>query len=168
VKIYNKLILIQRIIALLIILTLIVGVMVFYYLDNYPKVEVRYVDKIIKQKEVVTEYVEVESDIVWHDDFIITFYTQQDEGCNNITSIGVNLDKSWTRYFNFVAVDPKIIPYGKTVFIKIGDEIIESSAVDCGGAITGHHLDWYCRDFEEGYELMEKLDGNNVQVGWVR
>ena len=106
--------------------------------------------------------------IKWHGDFMITGYIQQDEGCNNITSIGVNLDKSWTKYFEFVAVDPDIIPYGTTIYIKIGNEIISALAVDCGDAIVGKHLDFYCKDLEEVYELMAKIEKYGVSVGWIK
>jgi len=155
------------VIAILIIIITVMGWIIFYRIDN-PQVEVRYVDRTIKEKETITIKEYIGKDIEWHDDFIITGYTQYDEGCTNTTSIGVNLDKSWTRYFNFVAVDPDIIPYGKTVYIKNGNEITEALAADCGGAIVGKHIDFYCEDLEEVYELMKKLDGGQVLVGWVK
>ena len=157
----HKLILIQRTIALLIILTLIVGIIIIYLMENYPKVEVRYVDRIIKEKEVITEY---KSEIKW-DNFTITAYTQNDAGCNNITAIGLNLNKDWTKYFNFVAVDPDVIPYGKTIFIKIDDRIIEALAVDCGYKIRGNKIDLYCSSLEEAFSFGVKED---VPVGVIK
>jgi len=140
----HKLILIQRTIALLIILTLVVGILIIYLIENYPKVEVRYVDRIIREREVVTEY---RSEIEW-DKFTVTAYTQNDDGCNNITAIGLDLNKDWTKHFNFVAVDPDVIPYGTIVFIKLDGEIISALAVDTGGAIVGNHIDFYCEPSE--------------------
>ena len=156
----NKLILIQRTIALLIILTLVVGILIIYLIENYPKVEVRYVDRIIKEREVVTEY---KSEIEW-DKFTVTAYTQYDVGCNNLTAIGLDLNKDWTKHFNFVAVDPKVIPYGTTVFIKIDGKIIEALAVDCGYAIKGNRLDLYCNSLEEAFGFGVKED---VPVGVI-
>jgi len=157
----HKLILLQRTIALLIILTLIVGILVIYLIENYPKVEVRYVDRIIREREIVTEY---QSEIEW-DKFTITAYTQNDEGCNNITAIGLDLNKDWTKHFNFVAVDPDVIPYGKTIFIKIDGKIIEALAVDCGYAIKGNRLDLYHSSLEEAFSFGVKED---VPVGVIR
>jgi len=138
VKIYNKLILIQRIIALLIILTLIVGVMVFYYLNNYPKVEVRYVDKIIKQKEVVTEYVEVDG-YDWQE-FICTGYSANDpqQGTNNIVATTFNLDYTRVKNLPIVATDPDVIPLYSIVEIKDLGAFI---SLDTGGAIKGNRID---------------------------
>jgi len=157
----HKLLLIQRTIALLIILTLVVGILIIYLIENYPKIEVRYVDRIITNREVVTEY---KSEIEW-DKFIVTAYTQYDDGCNNLTAIGLDLNKDWTRYFNFVAVDPSVIPYGKTIFIKIDGKIIEALAVDCGYAIKGNRLDLYCGNLEEAFSFGIKED---VPVGVIK
>ena len=157
----NKLILIQRTIALLIILTLVVGILVIYLIENYPKVEVRYVDRIIREREVVTEYI---SEIEWGK-FTVTAYTQNDAGCNNLTAIGLDLNKNWTKHFNFVAVDPDVIPYGKTIFIKIDGKIIEALAVDCGYAIKGNRLDLYCGSLEEAFSFGVKED---VPVGVIK
>ena len=154
----HKLILIQRTISLLIILTLVVGILVIYLIENYPKIEVRYVDRIVR--EVVTEY---KSEIEWGK-FTVTAYTQYDEGCNNLTAIGLDLNKDWTKHFNFVAVDPDIIPYGKTIFIKIDGKIIEALAVDCGYAIKGNRLDLYCNSLEEAFGFGVKED---IPVGLI-
>jgi len=157
----KKLILIQRIIALLIILALAVGIPVCYWIDNYPRIEVRYIDRVIEKEKVITK-VKYISDIDWQE-FEVTAYTQYDEGCNNITSIGVNLNKSWTKYFNFVAVDPDVIPYGTTVYIKTDNEIISALAVDTGGAIKGKRLDLYVNDLNKAFEFGRR----NLLVGVV-
>ena len=129
-----------------IVIWLVEGRPVRAYSEPEIKPQVRY---LIVEKEIVKE-VEV-SEIAW-DMFTVTAYTQFDDGCNNITAIGVNLDKSWTKYFNFCAVDPTVIPYGKTVYIKDGQEIIEALSVDTGGAIKGKHIDLYVKSLDEAYD----------------
>jgi len=124
------------------------------FTKNYNELQDNY-DELYKKYE--EHYIE------WHDNFIITRYTQQDEGCNNITSIGLNLDKAWTQYFNFVAVDPDVIPYGKTVYIKDGDEIIEALAVDTGGKIRGNHIDFYSNNPKEAFNWGVR----ELEVGWI-
>ena len=78
---------------------------------------------------------------VWQT-FVATAYTSNDTGVNEISAIGMNIHK-WSKYFNFVAVDPDIIPYGSVVLIDINNEIEPYLAVDCGGAIKGYRLDLY-------------------------
>lgn len=102
--------------------------------------------------------------IYWQE-FTITAYTKYDTGCNNITSIGLNLNKSWTKHFNFVAVDPEVIPYGKTVFIQLDGEIIEALAVDCGVKIKGYRLDLYCYELDKAFDFGVK---DNVPVGVIK
>jgi len=132
---YNKLIITF---ALIIILILIVEVMVFYYLDNYPKVEVRYVDKIIKQKEVVTEYVEVDG-YDWQE-FICTGYSANDQqqGTNNIVATTFNLDLTRVKNLPIIATDPDVIPLYSIVEIKNMGAFI---SLDTGGAIKGNRID---------------------------
>lgn len=117
----HKLLLIQRTIALLIILTLIVGLIVIYFIENYPKVEVRYVDRIIKEKEVVTEYIsEIEGD-----KFIITGYSANDsqQGTNNIVATTFNLD--YTRVNNLPIAASNCIPLYSIIEIEgLGGYII--------------------------------------------
>ncbi len=96
--------------------------------------------------------------------FDITGYTQYDEGCNNITSIGVNLNKSWTHYFNFVAVDPDVIPYGSVLIIKLEGDLIIALAVDCGFLIKGYRLDLYFNTLKEARDFGVKED---VLVGVI-
>ena len=84
----------------------------------------------------------------------VTGYTQNDEGCNNITSIGLDLDKDWTKYFDFVAVDPDEIPYGSVVLAKFEEGVIRSGiAVDCGYLIQGKKIDWYCETLYEAFAI---------------
>ena len=87
----------------------------------------------------------------------VTGYTQNDDGCNNITSIGLDLDKDWTKYFDFVAVDPDEIPYGSVVLAKFEEGVIRSGlAVDCGYLIQGKKIDWYCETLYEAFAIGRK------------
>jgi len=126
--------------------------------------EIRYIDRIVTNEKVVTVKEYVGSDIEWHDDFIITGYTQQDAGCNNITSIGLDLNDSWTKYFSFVAVDPNVIPYGSVLIIKLDNDLIIALAVDTGGAIKRNRLDLYFDTLREAHDFGIK---HNVLVGVI-
>jgi len=130
-------------------------------LENYSELTANCNDLYSQYNELYGKY--MEHYIYWQN-FTVTAYTQYDEGCNNITAIGLDLNKDWTKYFNFVAVDPKVIPYGKTVFIKIGDEILEALAVDCGYKIKGNRLDLYHNTLDEAFKWGVRED---VPVGWV-
>jgi len=91
------------------------------------------------------------------EDFEVTGYTQNDEGVNNITSIGLDLNKDWTKYFNFCAVDPTIIPYGSIVLVKFKTGIESFLSADCGGAIKGRHIDLYFgSDLSSAFEFGKK------------
>jgi 3D (Asp-Asp-Asp) domain-containing protein len=57
----------------------------------------------------------------------------------------MNIEK-WSNHFNFVAVDPEIIPLGSVVLILLNIEQIPFLAVDTGGAIKGYKLDLYFVD----------------------
>ncbi len=127
-------------------------------IKNYTDLEEMYLE--LKQENIELKE---KSDIIW-DKFTVTAYTQYDNGCNNITAIGLDLDKSWTKYFNFVAVDPDVVPYGKTVFIQLDGEIIEALAVDCGYKIKGNHIDFYC----EPSEVSKIGSRDNVPVGVIK
>ena len=107
-------------------------------LETYNEFTLNYNDLYSQYNELYGKY--MERYIYWQN-FTVAAYTQNDEGCNNITAIGLDLNKDWTKHFNFVAVDPVVIPYGKTIFIKIDGKIIEALAVDCGYVIRGNRLD---------------------------
>ena len=152
---YNKLLLIQRTIALLIILTLIVGIIIFYYIDNYPKVEVRYVDKIIKETKV--EYVEVENEVYLYQ-FKATGYSPDDslQGTGRIMKSGKEV------YIGAIAVDPDVIPLGTKLEIRglpNGWDGIYT-AEDTGGTIQDNRLD-----------IFRELEREALQINcsvWVR
>jgi len=131
-------------------------------LETYNEFTLNYNDLYSQYNELYGKY--MERYIYWQN-FTVTAYTQNDEGCNNITAIGLDLNKDWTKHFNFVAVDPEVIPYGKTIFIKIDGKIIEALAVDCGYAIKGNRLDLYCNRLEEAFGFGVKED---VPVGVIK
>ena len=140
--------------GIVIISTLITAWLFLHWLDNREPIYIEKQVPVIIEKPIVIKIpVYIESDIKWQV-FEVTAYTQLDEGCNNITSIGINLDKAWVDYFNIVAVDPAVIPYGSVVIIKMPDgEIIPAIAGDCGGAIKGKRLDLYARSLDEAFEF---------------
>jgi len=76
------------------------------------------------------------------EEYLCTGYTSLDEGCNNISASGIDIEK-WSEYFNFCATDNQLIPYGSVVLVKFGTAIEPFLAVDVGGAIKGKHLDLY-------------------------
>jgi 3D (Asp-Asp-Asp) domain-containing protein len=157
----NKLILIQRIIALAIIFILIAGLLIFYFIEHYPKVEVRekvkYVDRVKVEKEIVTVRECASKDTVWQP-YTVTAYTSLDDGCNSYSAIGLNIEK-WSKYFNFCAVDNSLIPYGSVVLVKFDTGIKPFLAVDTGQSITGKHIDLYfVNDLSDAFEFgVQKL-----------
>ena len=65
-----------------------------------------------------------------------TAYTAYCKGCSGKTSIGINLRKN--PYKKVIAVDPKVIPLRKMVYVNGYGLAI---AGDTGGAIKGHKID---------------------------
>jgi len=150
----NKLILIQRTIALLIILTLVVGILIIYLIENYPKVEVRYVNRIIK--EVVIKYVEVDG-IDWQE-FTCTGYSANDpqQGTDNMVATTFNLDLTRVKDLPVIATDPEVIPLYSIVEIKDMGAFI---SLDVGGAIKGNRIDILFDSKDEALEFgVKKLE----------
>lgn len=90
--------------------------------------------------------------------FRITYYCacyECSEGYGNNTSTMVRAKEGRT-----IAVDPRVIPYGSTVFID-GQPFI---AEDCGGAIKGNKIDIFLND----HYSTEKLGVDYCQVEIVR
>lgn len=82
-------------------------------------------------------------------DFICTGYSANDpeQGTNNITAIGVDLNRNWTNYFNLAAVDPEVIPLGSILEVRFKDGNIRYFlCVDTGGDIKGKRIDLYFTD----------------------
>jgi len=136
----NKLILIQRIIALAIIFILIAGLLIFYFIEHYPKVEVRekvkYVDRVKVEKEI--EYI-TKDPYEWID-FIVTGYSANDpqQGTNNITATTFDLDYTRVQQLPIIATDPDVIPLYSIVEIQGMGAFI---SLDTGGAIRGNRID---------------------------
>lgn len=103
--------------------------------DRYNELDLKY-NKLKAEKGVI-------------EDFICTGYSANDpgQGTNNITAIGIDLNKNWTNYFNFAAVDPNVIPLGKIIQAKFEDGNIRYFlCVDTGGDIKGKRIDLYFTD----------------------
>lgn len=64
--------------------------------------------------------------------------------------------------YKTVAVDPKVIPLGSTVYVDYGDGVREYRADDTGGAIKGARIDLCVSDHQEANELGVKI----VKVWW--
>jgi 3D (Asp-Asp-Asp) domain-containing protein len=125
--------------------------------DNYNELYEDYNELYQEHQELLKDRV-VFSD--W-ESFEVTAYTSLDEGCNNISAIGMNIEK-WNSYFNFCAVDPEVIPLGSVVLIRLEGVVVPFLAVDVGGAIKGNRIDLYCgNDLESAFSFGRV---NNVDV----
>ena len=105
-------------------------------IKNFTELEEMYL-------EIEKENIELkeQSDIEW-EIYQVTAYTSLDDNCNNISAIGLDIEK-WSKYFNFAAVDNKLIPYGSVILVKFDTGIEGFLAVDTGGAVKGKHIDLY-------------------------
>lgn len=163
----RKMLIAIRTITIIIAILLLVVAPAIYFYDNRPPepTQINQINHSIQTKVIIDRQVVVRevSEIDWSW-FTVTAYTQQDTGCNNITSIGINYDKEWTQFFEFVAVDPEIIPYGSTVFIKHNGDIVQALAVDTGGRIRGKRIDWYKDSLDEAY----RFGVQELQVGIIK
>lgn len=109
------------------------------FIQNYNELYASYNELYLKYQKLASEKGFYEG---W-ELYTVTGYTSLDEGCDSYASTGINIEK-WSEYFNFCAVDPKLIPYGSIVLVKFdGIGIKPFLAVDCGGAIRGKHIDLY-------------------------
>ena len=120
------------------------------YLDREAKQEDELTQSIKNFTELEEMYLELsqenielkeQSDIEW-EIYQVTAYTSLDDNCNNISAIGLDIEK-WSKYFNFAAVDNKLIPYGSVILVKFDTGIEGFLAVDTGGAVKGKHIDLY-------------------------
>ena len=156
-------------VSLLIIVVFLIAIMVFMVITIHcrtHKVEIANVDLAdtndnlmsaltemsVEYDSLVRDYISLKQeldnhDIPAYDEFEATAYNCNDpsQGTNNITAIGVDLERRWTSYFQFIAVDPDIIPLGSIVEIKGMGYFL---AVDTGGAIKGKRIDilYDCKD----------------------
>lgn len=98
-------------------------------------------EELTQVDEVIAE---VESEVIgeW-ETFEATAYTADCRGCSGITKSGVDV-RNTTKHEGrtVIAVDPKVIPLGTAVEIRLDDgTIIEGIAADVGGAIKGNRID---------------------------
>jgi len=106
---------------------------------------------LLKENERLNSLLK-DSEVEW-ELYEVTAYTGLDAGCNNISAIGLDIEK-WSSYFNFCAVDNSLIPYGSVVLVKFDTGIKPFLAVDTGGAIKGKHIDLYfVNDLDGAFEF---------------
>lgn len=67
-----------------------------------------------------------------------TAYTADCEGCSGVTATGIDLNENPNQ--KVIAVDPKVIPLGSTVYVEGYGKAI---AGDTGGAIKGKKIDLF-------------------------
>ncbi len=67
-----------------------------------------------------------------------TAYTADCEGCSGVTATGIDLNENPNQ--KVIAVDPKVIPLGSTVYVEGYGQAI---AGDTGGAIKGKKIDLF-------------------------
>ena len=140
------------------------------YLDQLEEQQIKYLANIEEwtknynelygdYQELYTNYSKLAADKGFYEgweSYLVTAYTSLDEGCNSISATGINIEK-WSRYFNFAAVDPQIIPYGSTILVKFDTGLESFLAVDCGGAIKGKKIDLYfVKDLSNAFEFGNK------------
>lgn len=120
-------------------------------LDEYSK---NYNELYSQYNELYLSYQELAKQKGLDDwqEFIVTAYTSQDDGCNSYSSLGINIEKL-AEHFNFCAVDPTVIPYGAIVLVQINNDITPFLAADCGGAIKGNRLDLYFDTLENAFDF---------------
>jgi len=98
------------------------------------------------------------------DTYSATAYTSLDKDYDSISATGINIEKL-SKYFNFAAVDPAIIPYGSIILVKFDTGIESFLSVDCGGAIKGKELDLYfVNNLSNAFEFGNK----DVEVKVIR
>ena len=96
------------------------------------------IDELSEANVTIADLKGTEYKFVYIGDFKITHYCAEDYNhiCGNgngITATGTQITVGKT-----IAVDPKIIPYGTTVYIEgYGWRVAE----DCGGGVDGNHID---------------------------
>jgi 3D (Asp-Asp-Asp) domain-containing protein len=66
-----------------------------------------------------------------------------DTGCTGVTATGLDVSNTIMHEGKrIIATDPKVIPLGTNVTLKLADgKQIEAVAADTGGAIDGHRID---------------------------
>ncbi|MCL4417498.1 MAG: 3D domain-containing protein [Actinobacteria bacterium] len=129
------------------------------YLANIDEWTKNYNELYSDYQELFGKYNKLAADKGFYDNwetFQVSAYTSLDEGVNSISSTGINIEK-WSKYFNFAAVDPNIIPYGSILLVKFDTGIEYFLSVDSGGAIKGKEIDLYfVNDLSNAFEFGKK------------
>lgn len=86
---------------------------------------------------------EVKAEQEWQTFEATAYIAMCDTGCTGITATGVDV-RNTTKYKGrtVIAVDPKVIPLGTKLVVKLADGTeIAGIAADTGGAIKGRRID---------------------------
>jgi len=89
-----------------------------------------------------------------------TAYTANCRGCSGITAAGIDVrhtinDEDGRR---IIAVDPKVIPLGTVIEIRLSDgTVIDGVAADKGGAIKGQKVDVLHKTRKEALEFGRQM-----------
>ncbi|MDD5013824.1 MAG: 3D domain-containing protein [Atribacterota bacterium] len=126
------------IIVILVLIIVALGSFILYRHD-YPKVEVRYIDRVITNERVVTVKEYVGEAGKW-EVFEVTGYSANDpaQGTNNIVATTFNLDLNRVKNLPIIATDPDVIPLYSIVEIKGMGAYI---SLDTGGLIRENRID---------------------------
>jgi len=87
--------------------------------------------------------------------FTATAYTADCEGCIGITKTGIDVRNTiYHENKRVIAVDPRVIPLGTTLEIRLADgTTFDAIAVDTGGAIKGARIDVLVEKKEDALEF---------------
>lgn len=78
-----------------------------------------------------------------------------DSGCTGRTATGLDV-RNTTHYegYRVIATDPDVIPLGTVVELTFEDGATEKAiAMDTGGAINGHRIDYLVRSYERAVQF---------------
>ena len=95
-------------------------------------------EELTESEQTISDLKKTEYKFVYLGDFKITHYC--DDEYNHICGVGDGLTATGTQITvgKTIAVDPKVIPYGTSVYIEgYGWRVAE----DCGGSVDGKHID---------------------------
>ena len=95
----------------------------------------------------------------------ITFYCCEKRKHICGTGDGITATGTEVTPWYSVAVDPKVIPLGSTVYVDFGDGVIHKfRAEDTGGSVKGNHIDIAVEGHQEALELGVKT----ARVWWIK
>lgn len=101
--------------------------------------------------------------------YTATAYTADCEGCTGITKTGVDVRQTiYHEDKRVIAVDPRHIPLGSTVDIRLADGThFTATAQDIGGAIKGERIDILFETTEEALEFGRQSVDLKIRKGTV-